>query len=284
MGRWQLDPGVLAGAVAYSAAYGWLAVRRWRVRRRHAAARTACFAAGVLLSVLALVSPLDAAADDSLSAHMLQHELLAAVAPLLLVAGLDAQLVAPLTRVAVRPALARRRPARVLGVLTHPVLAGVLWVAATCAWQVPALYDVALRVEPVHVLEHVSLLTAGLALWAAAVGRLPSLHGRRSPVAAVALLGLASTVGAALCGVLIWAPHELYAVSAGQRSWLGTSPLTDQRIAGALMMAIEMPLLLGGVVLLLVRAAAGRAPHPSLAAREARPLPTPTIPGGTRHG
>src|SRR5262249_12347589 len=81
---------LVLGAVA-AALYAQAYVR---LRRRTGAAHArpvlaALFAAGLLLSVLALVSPLDAIGEDQLlSAHMLQHLLLGDLGPLLIVLGL----------------------------------------------------------------------------------------------------------------------------------------------------------------------------------------------------
>ncbi|MGH9271661.1 MAG: cytochrome c oxidase assembly protein, partial [Ilumatobacteraceae bacterium] len=66
---WNLDPviwGVLAGAALV---YGWAVVVRplsewWRPR---------CFATGLGVAAVALVSPLDALSGSLGSAHMVQH-------------------------------------------------------------------------------------------------------------------------------------------------------------------------------------------------------------------
>src|SRR5205085_4406102 len=79
-------PVVLAGAGIALALYAqaWL-----RLRRRERASHPLLFAAGVVGGVLAVVSPLDAVAEDQLlSAHMAQHLLLGDLAPLLIVLGL----------------------------------------------------------------------------------------------------------------------------------------------------------------------------------------------------
>ena len=90
MGIWSLDPVPLAAAAAALMLYGQ-AFARVRRRRRDLAGRgrAALFASGVLVAVLALVSPIDGFGEDRLlSAHMAQHLLLADVAPLLIVLGL----------------------------------------------------------------------------------------------------------------------------------------------------------------------------------------------------
>ena len=83
---WNPDPAVLAGAVVALALYAQASVR---LRRRGRRAHPFLFATGVAVGALAVVSPLDAVAEDQLlSAHMAQHLLLGDVAPILIVLGL----------------------------------------------------------------------------------------------------------------------------------------------------------------------------------------------------
>src|SRR5690349_14485397 len=79
---WNWEPSVLAGCAGLILAY--LVVFKYRV-----GGRWPWFGAGVLLLLLALISPLDALGDTYLfSAHMVQHLLLLLAVPLLLLAGL----------------------------------------------------------------------------------------------------------------------------------------------------------------------------------------------------
>src|SRR5512144_1762221 len=94
---WTLDPLVIAGLTA---ALWWYVRALGRLRRSYAGWprwRTRCFAAGIGVLTLALMSPVDAYADLLLSVHMVQHLLLTLLAPPLLLLG------APLT-LAVRSA------------------------------------------------------------------------------------------------------------------------------------------------------------------------------------
>jgi putative membrane protein len=265
LGGWRLEPGALFGLATWSLAYAWLVARRWRQRRRLAPLRAASFATGVLLVGLALCSPLDGAADDgSLLAHMVQHELLGLLAPALLVLGLDAQLTVPLTRLVIRPALRGRRSAAVLRSLTSPHLALAAYLAVGALWSLPVGYALAHDHELAHVTAHASLLTAGGLLWLALLQPLPSLH-RCGPWTRVLLLGCAGALGATVAAALIWLPAPLYAEQASGA--LGLDLATDQRLAGVLMMAVEMPLLLGAAAWAVLSAAAR--------ARPLSPAPTP---------
>ena len=95
---WDWHPSVVVGCFGLMAAYLVAA-------RPHAPRRVAWYTAGVLTILFALVSPLDPLGDDYLfSAHMIQHLLLALVAPPLLLLGIPDSLV---RRWLVHPVLAR---------------------------------------------------------------------------------------------------------------------------------------------------------------------------------
>ncbi len=167
------------------------------------AGRRLAAVAGLAVLVIALAPPVDAVADRDLVAHMVQHVLLLTVAPPLLVAG--ARL---------------RRPARA-GVMLGAVVAHTV---ALLGWHVPALYDAAVRSAPVHGLEHLSLLAAGLLLWwAIGVG------GERVPGSGALAVFAVALPGTALGFALTFAPHPWYAAYPS---------LADQQVAGIIMWAV----------------------------------------------
>ncbi|MDQ3609610.1 MAG: cytochrome c oxidase assembly protein, partial [Actinomycetota bacterium] len=73
MSGWEAQPDVIALLVLAGGAYaaGLWRVRRWRARR------TAAYAVGLAALAVALLSPLDAGAQTSLHAHMVQRLLIA---------------------------------------------------------------------------------------------------------------------------------------------------------------------------------------------------------------
>lgn len=166
------------------------------------------------LSALAIVlaatlSPLADLAETRLfSAHMLQHLLLGDIAPLL-----------------VAIALSQRAST------SHPLLALVAWCAVLAVWHVPRLYDLALRSEAVHQLQHACFFAAGLLLWSAVLSERAPLGWRLGTVAGVGL------AGAALGNFFLWANDVVYKpYLAAPRAW-GLSPLGDQQLGGAIMLA-----------------------------------------------
>ena len=95
---------------------------------------------------------------------MAEHLLIGDIAALLLVLGMTGPLLAPLLR---NPVIAKLR------VLTHPVVAIVVWAVNFYAWHSPVLYQAALRHDALHALEHATFLAFGICVWMALLGPLP---------------------------------------------------------------------------------------------------------------
>lgn len=227
MGAWRLDPIVLVGAAVLVALHhrgrGPAPDRR----------RTIAFHVAVGTAVLALVSPLEAAAGALLSAHMVQHMLFVLVtAPLLVLARPGPRLLRGLSP-AGRRAVGRTRRRLRLGhgharALHHPVVGVAALVVSVWAWHAAALYEAALRTEVVHVAEHTVLLAGGWLFWAAvaAAGR----AGRHAT--AVGMLFVAALQGVLLSVLLLFAGTPWYATQARAAMAFGVDPQTDQQLAG----------------------------------------------------
>ena len=246
---WTFVPNVAAGLTASALAYAGLVARRWRVRHRFVWRRLIAFLGGLALIAIAVMSPLDSLADDrSFAAHMLQHELLLTVAPLLLLMGLDAQLLVPLTRLVIGPALRHPLTRRVLRGLTTPSLAVGLWSASVLMWSIPAMVALAYRNDTVHNAEHLQFLVVGLLFWTLILAPFPSLH-RPDLARKLTYLAIICVVGALVAAALAFDPTSLYRVPyAAGKPWLGLSAIDEQRLAAAVMMAIDMPAVLAAAV------------------------------------
>ena len=197
--------------------------------------RRVCFAAGLLVLAGALSPPVDDLADQLLVAHMIEHLLIGDVAALLLVLGLTGPLLAPLLR---------HRLVGRLRVLAHPVVALIVWAANFYAWHLPALYQAALRHDSIHAVEHASFLGFGAAMWMALLGPLPKPTWFGNGWRLVYIIAV-RLIGAVLGNAMVFAGTVFYPYYlTGDASW-HIAPLTDQIIAGAVMMVEESFLTIG---------------------------------------
>lgn len=282
--HWTTAPSVLLPLVAVSALYArgiralWARAGKGRGVPRW---RAACFAAGVVALVVALVSPVDAAGEVLFSAHMVQHLLLVLVAAPLLVLGAPERTVlwafSPVARR--RLAATFSRAGRLVASLARPgpavaVATGALWM-----WHVPALYDLAIRHEGAHALEHSAFLGTALLFWWSLLHmrtlRADAANGMR-------LLALFAMVlqGSLLGALITFASVPLYASHALIPPAWGLAPLEDQQLAGVIMWVPPAALYLGVAAYLVLRWLQGaesrtsgrpqRAPVPSRASVSSR--------------
>lgn len=250
---WETPPAVLVAAPLAALLFVQAFVRLRRRRPEHAPwTRAALFAAGLGLLVLPVLSPLDGIGDDYLlSAHMLQHVLIGDTAVALLVVAVRGPLVFFLLPPSVLRPLAAFRPLRApLSFLLLPLVSLALWAAAAIVWHVPRFYDYAAAHPVTHHLEHASFVVGGLLAWTQLVD--PARHGRlRRPQRiffALAMLALTQPV----VDFLLFSSSARFGRYADQPDrLLGLSPLTDQRLAGAVMM-VEQLLTLGTCVAILL--------------------------------
>jgi cytochrome c oxidase assembly factor CtaG len=226
---------VAAGGLALTAAIyarGWRGLHR-RSPERFPRWRLVAFLAGLASVALAVVSPLDAAADRTLAAHMVQHLVLLVLAPPLLLMGAPLVPVVrglprSLAHAVVRPLLRSPLPR----VLTDPRLDWLVVAIATWTWHVPAAFELALHSTAWHAVEHACFLGGGLLFWWPVVQPWPS-RARMPRWALVPYLLLADLQNTALAAVLTFASRPLYpsyAAQLGERAALG-----DQVLAGVLM-------------------------------------------------
>ncbi len=234
---WSLDPAALAVVVGL----GWIYTRRWR-RVRAAGSSDApwrllfCTLCGLSLIVVALMSPVDALSQQLAVAHMVQHLLLADLAPILLILGLNKVLLRPVTR---RVQAIERRA----GPLGHPAFAVVAYVGLMWLWHTPVFYDAAYHHLAIHVFEHSCFFAAGSLYW---WHLLSPIRGRLrlSGMGPVLYMGSTKILVGFLGILLTFAPGLIYdAYAHGFHVW-GLSAHDDQAVAGAVM-ALEQSIVMG---------------------------------------
>jgi putative membrane protein len=216
-----------AGLSAAGVAYAIRAVHLADAGRPLPRWRMACFAAGIAVLAVAVLSPLEGLAEELLTAHMVQHLLVLDIAALLIVLGLTGPMLQPILAI---------RWLRWIRTLAHPIVSLLLWTAVLYVWHIPALYEAAtFDSELLHAIEHGCFFFAGLGIWLSLVGPLPKpdWFGNGAKVAYVIAVRL---IGAVLANVLMWSGSLLYPRYEAAGAGSGIEPLTDQGTAGIVMM------------------------------------------------
>jgi len=228
--------GLAAGGLIYTA--GWRRNRR-RLPGRFAASHLAAFLGGLASLWVAIASPLDEAAEALLSAHMVQHILLLTVAPALLLLGdpllpLLRGLPDAWRRSLVAPLLRWRSLRAAVHWLLHPLAALLLSSVIFWSWHLPTVYQLALRVPAIHLVEHASFLAGGLLFWYPVV--LPWPGRPRWPSGAMIPYLLAADVqNTVLAAVLTFSDRVLYPSYQFHSRATEAAALADQVLAGVIM-------------------------------------------------
>jgi putative membrane protein len=245
--QWTLQPSVLIGVAALALLYfmGWRRGRGTNSTHKPGFGRLTLFALGLVTILVALVSPIDALADQLLVMHMVQHILLLDIAPILLILGLNKVLLRPVTR---RLQSIEGRA----GYLAHPAFAVLCYVGFMWAWHIPALYDAALRNTTVHAFEHLCFSAAGTLYWWHLLSPIRNRH-RLSGLGPVAYMVSTKLLVGLLGIVLAFAPASFYPFYQLHPHYWGLSPSVDQSMAG-LAMALEQSIVMGvALVVVFVR-------------------------------
>ena len=198
------------------------------------------FAGGLGALWAAIASPLATLDEELLSIHMLQHILLSVIAAPLILLGAPAL---PLLygiprRVMLLTGLTwllRSGVARASGrVLAQPAICWIVATVVFIGWHLPPLYQLGLRSEGWHAVEHASFLGSGLVFWWPVVQPWPStLKWSRWSVPLYLFAGTLPCDG--LSAFLAFSDRVVYPAYLLAPRHFGLSPLQDQACAGAVM-------------------------------------------------
>jgi putative membrane protein len=217
---------------------GWLHLRK-AFPRLITLGHLSAFAAGIISIFIAAASPLAVMDHELLSAHMLQHLLLMAVAPPFILLGSPAPaLLHGLPKHFVRGGLGpflRSAPLHYADrVISHPAFC---WFAATLTvigWHLPSLFALGLHSAGWHEIQHASFLLAGFLFWWPVMQPWP--NASRSPGWSAPLyLFLATLPCDALSAFLTFCGRVVYPFYLSASNPFGISALQDQEWAGVLM-------------------------------------------------
>ncbi|MFN8591741.1 MAG: cytochrome c oxidase assembly protein [Thermomicrobiales bacterium] len=214
------DDEIAADGRSLAAAAAARLVRRQRIS----------FLGGLVVLFVALGPPLDDWSDHYLlSAHMVQHLLLTLLAAPLLLYGTPAWMLAPLTR---------NRVTNAIGYwLTRPILAYAIANIVFVGWHLQVFYEAALRSQPVHVAEHMTMILTAMLAWWPILGPLPEWP--RLPLPLQSLYFFAMTIpGSAVGAFITFTAPGLYSPYDTAPRIFGIDLATDQQVAGLLMWVV----------------------------------------------
>lgn len=236
---WTWDPLSVAVLTLVSAAYAIGTRRVWQVAGRGRGVgwlQVGCFAAGILVLAVALVSPLDALSDWLFAAHMSQHELLMVVGAPLVVLGKPFWVYLWALPRGARARVGDWLRGRALrfwwSFVSAPVFVLVLHALTRWVWHWPLFFEAAMRHEALHAVQHFTFFaTAALFWWALILGR----YGRAGYGVSVLFVFATMTHTSVLGALISLAPRVLYPIYQERATAVGVRPLEDQELAGILM-------------------------------------------------
>jgi cytochrome c oxidase assembly factor CtaG len=210
------------------------------------------FYGGLLVVILALLSPLAYWSTRYIWVRSLQDVLLANVAPVFLVLGapwLVLRRGLGFRRLSAGDAGTVPRPtARAARLAVGTVIAfNVAW----CGWHLPPLYDGALRYPVVYAAEVVSYLGLGMAFWLVLIGSRP-LSPVLAPMRRVVLLAGTVVVTTVLGMVLVFGYGVAYPSYIGAGHHV-LSVVYDQQTGGGVLWVLVLPVYVTAGVALLIR-------------------------------
>lgn len=219
-------PDVLAWLIVAEAAYLYAFARLGKVMdpARKGGAEPVYFSLGLFVLYLSEGTPLHILGENYLlSAHMLQHVVIAMVVAPLLLLGTPGWMARPLLRLG---PLARAS--------TRPVVAFFIFNLVYFIWHLPPVLELAWRYHTLHFIQHVTIMTTAVLAWWPILSPLPELP-RLSDPGQLLYIALMTTAHMVLFGPFTISDRVLYPWYARAPRIGGLSALTDQQIAALLM-------------------------------------------------
>jgi cytochrome c oxidase assembly factor CtaG len=231
-----------------------------RPRPRTQAARAVAYQAGLLLALLAIVSPMGYWSYRFIWVRNLQDVVLAIAAPALIVLGapwrpwrrglgLDGRLNRPDQHAAGAAgggepagdeAAGNKSAGRTWppGWRAVPILVTAVFCAIWWLWHLPAPFDAALRSSALYAVEVVSYLTVGILLWLQLIES-PPLRPQLAPLRRVVLVLAVATSGTVLGLIRVYSAGLVYPAYLGFRHHV-LSVVADQQVGGAVLWVIPL--------------------------------------------
>jgi cytochrome c oxidase assembly factor CtaG len=251
----SFDPGVIAllalGTGLYVRAVRVLRTRGYQVP----ALQQAAWYGGIALLAIGLLSPVDGLGEELLIAHMGQHLLIADLAAPFLLVGLRSPVYAFYLPRTILVGLAHRRGLRrAFRWLRQPLVAIPVWIVILYGWHLAFAFDAALRNDLLHAVQHQTFLIGAVLVWWSVIEpkrrRLPGDLWKVPYLVGARLAGM--FLGMAFIVMRTPAYSDFYGDSARDH---GLSPLTDQQVAGGMMLGLDLLVMLFAVGFFFYRSA-----------------------------
>ena len=243
----SLDPAVITLLIGATGLY----VRAVRVLGRRGydvpTGQQVAWHSGIALTAMGLLSPIDGLGEELLIAHMGQHLLIADLAVPLLLVGIRSPVYAfVLPRPLLVPLARQKGLRRVFRVLRRPLVAIPVWVLILYGWHFGFAFEAALENDLVHALQHQSFVLGAVLVWWSVIEpkrrRLPGDLWKVPYVLGARLAGM--FLGMAFILMRSPAYGDFYGRTAPDH---GLSAITDQQVAGGMMLGLDLAVMLFAV-------------------------------------
>jgi putative copper resistance protein D len=228
-------------AALLTVAAGLLYMRGVALHRQHGYRwrgwRTISFLTGLVVIVVATQAGLARYDTSYFSWHVVQHILLAMVAPVFLVLGAPVTLALQASNASGQRTLLRLLQNPLAVAVTHPITAWCVFAGTLFVVYFTPLYGLSLRNSVVHAWLHVHFVVSGCLFAESVVGLDP--HRVRLPHPARLLLVALTVPVHAVLGIALLARDDVIAGAwyLGRREGLGDQLLLDQRLGAGLLWA-----------------------------------------------
>lgn len=266
LGPWEWRLEVLAVIVPWAVFYtlGWRRLRiqadsRKLARRR----RLIAYWAGIIILSASLMSPVDRLGGQLLFMHMVQHKLTMFFAvPLLLLGnpfpfvlwGLPGS-----ARKAIGGLFSRdSRFRQLLATTTRPGIAWLAFITVYYGWHDAMAYNLALRIDWVHDLQHITFFAVAMLFWWHVIGCAPYIHGRFSPWMRIAYVLTQVPPNMAVGVSIAFASNIIYTYYESVPRFWGFSVEQDQMLGGAIMWIQGSEMFIAAGLIILARQFMGK--------------------------
>ena len=193
----------------------------------------------MFLLVFVLEGPIDYFAEEMFFIHMIQHlTLMVVIAPLLLSANAMPVFIwgtpKPIRGIISKPFAGESKLKKVLSVITKPRYSLILYIVNLYIWHIPFFYNLTLKYDIFHFINHAMFVFMALLLWWPIIGPAPVRSNLSNPQKIVYLL-LAVTPSAALAAFITLSGDSLYAYESTPLHWNMLSHVEDQTWGGLIM-------------------------------------------------